>query len=443
MRFVDDIKTKPSLSVIIYIQGLVTMARTFKRFQCFCLLLLLPLNILVFIWMRQKNLFLVPIRDVSPKIDQYDSTTRPTVVESKIIRAAVVLSLAKHTEHIAEFHLLHESWRYIQTFSPLSEMVLVDILVFCEQPSCYQIPSSCLPLKYATVSRSIALCYYEVLDPKIVEKWNSYLYMTSIEFMLTREYQRVIHKYDWVLRVDQDAVLSPGLFLGLLKKHRLTLFNMQFGGIGHGEEFTHKRLENIAKKLGYRHGGYHDLCSTWLVKPKDSIILANMTSIIAKHFIAHEFGKKVQGLINQIFLINIESTRRCFLGIQDLPDIGEWPKWWRGVTSLYAAEIAINDFYYGKLGHQHESGALDHPSYSDATVWDAWSIHCLHNAETFAKFRHRDELRAFVELSKQDRISNLPNFTFTRTVLQKVQDEFTTLKGKNWNAKGSDRKSVV
>ncbi|CAF1559470.1 unnamed protein product, partial [Rotaria sordida] len=48
--------------------------------------------------------------------------------------------------------------------------------------------------------------------------------------------------------------------------------------------------------------------------------------------------------------------------IEDLPDIGEWPKWWRDVTSLYAAEIAINHIYSSTLGHQHQSNALDHAS---------------------------------------------------------------------------------
>ncbi|CAF4154988.1 unnamed protein product, partial [Rotaria magnacalcarata] len=33
-----------------------------------------------------------------------------------------------------------------------------------------------------------------------------------------------------------------------------------------------------------------------------------------------------------------QSSFGIYYSIENLPAIGEWPKWWRGVTSLYAAE---------------------------------------------------------------------------------------------------------
>ena len=211
------------------------------------------------------------------------------------IQAATVLSLSSQTSHIAEFHLLYDSWRFLQNFSPISQQVVVDLIVFCEQPSCHLLPSACLHLSYKIQPNVVAQCYYEELFPYIIEQWRTYLAMTSIAFMLTKEYQRAIVNYQWILRIDQDAIISPGLLYGLMKKHPRQLYNMQFGAIGHGIEFTHKRLRAIAKKLGYNHSGIHTLCSTWLVTSKDSIPLANLTTIIGKHFVAKEFGPHLPG----------------------------------------------------------------------------------------------------------------------------------------------------
>ncbi|CAF5190567.1 unnamed protein product, partial [Rotaria magnacalcarata] len=175
------------------------------------------------------------------------STSNPAYVlpskisKFKIIHAAVVLSLSKQTSHIAEFHLLYESWRFLQIFAPLSEQVIVDLLVFCEMPSCYQLPLTCIPISYDHKLNSIPRCFYEKLEPRIVWNWKDYLYMTSIAFMLTPQYQRATQNYQWILRVDQDAVLSPALLMGLARKHPVKLLNMQFGGIGHGTEFTNNR----------------------------------------------------------------------------------------------------------------------------------------------------------------------------------------------------------
>lgn len=221
------------------------------------------------------------------------------ISKSEIIHAAVVLSLAKDTAHIAEFHLLYESWRFIQIFSPLSEQVIVDLLVFCEFPSCYQLPLTCIQLPTDYKLNTIPNCFYQRLDDHIVWDWKDYLYMTSIAFMLTSQYQRATRHYKWILRVDQDALLSPALLLGLARKHQVKLLNMQFGGIGHGIEFTNNRLRMIAQKLGFRHVGIHSLCSTWLVSPQDSIRLANLTTQIGRYLLKNEFGRHVPGIVRK------------------------------------------------------------------------------------------------------------------------------------------------
>ncbi|CAF1269761.1 unnamed protein product [Adineta steineri] len=339
------------------------------------------------------------------------------ITNKTIIHTAVIVSLAKHASHIAEFHLLYDSWRFIQNFSPLSQQVIIDLIVFCEQPSCSQLPSSCLPLYYNKQYQLFATCYYEELSVKIVKEWSDYLYMTSIAFLLTKEYKETILKYHWILRVDQDAVLSPALLFGLLKKHPIKLHNIQFGAVGHGNAFTHERLKNISKKLGYKHAGIHHLCSTWLVHPNDSIEIARLTTIIGRHFLQKEYGPHVPGL-------------------ETLPAIGEWPKWWRGVTSLYAAEIGINHLYFSSIGHQHESSAIDHPGFSTQSIWNAWHIHCLHNSAEFSKFNHRTKLSQFLDLEQSIRINKMSNITYTQNILKEVINEFHVIQKNNGQISG-------
>ncbi|CAF0809917.1 unnamed protein product [Adineta steineri] len=349
-----------------------------------------------------------------------------SISRSDIVHIAVVLSLAKEPSHIAEFHLLYESWRFIQIFSPLSEQVIIDLIVFCELPSCYQLPVNCIPLSYNYKLNLIPDCFYQKLEDQIVSDWKDYLYMTSIAFMVTLQYQQATMNYKWILRVDQDAILSPGLFLGLLRKHPIKLQKKQFGGLGHGTEFTNIRLRMIAKKLGYTHMGIHNLCSTWLVSPKDSIKIANLTTHIGRYLLRNEFGRHVPG-------------------IEDLPNIGEWPKWWRGVTSLYAGEIAINHIYSSSLSHQHEASVLDHPSDSQDSLWTAWHIHCLHNPTYFAKFRHRDDLYYFLRRSQTKRIRIIKDYYSAQSIIKGIIDEFygTYMKNETVTGKISVRDYVT
>ncbi len=127
---------------------------------------------------------------------------------------------------------------------------------------------------------------------------------------------------------------------------------------------------------------------------------------------------------------------KLFSGIEDLPPIGEWPKWWRPVISLYAGEIAINHYYSSTLGHQHESDALDHPSFSKDSIWNAWSIHCLHNEDEFSKFKHRDRLKTFVNEGRYGQIGKLPEVSSTQKVLQEVINEHHSIQNNNGKITG-------
>lgn len=59
------------------------------------------------------------------------------------------------------------------------------------------------------------------------------------------------------------------------------------------------------------------------------IKIAELTLKIGRHFLDNEYGSDKPGL-------------EKWPGMENMPNVGQWPEWWRGVTSLYAAELAVN-----------------------------------------------------------------------------------------------------
>ncbi len=79
---------------------------------------------------------------------------------------------------------------------------------------------------------------------------------------------------------------------------------------------------------------------------------------------------------------------------------------------------------------------MDHPAYSGSSVWNAWHIHCLHNPDEFAKFKHRDDLRAFLKIQQSIRNEKKLNVTATQNVLRDVFKEFQQIEMNNGKITG-------
>jgi len=114
-----------------------------------------------------------------------------------------------------------------------------------------------------------------------------------------------------------------------------------------GGDFTRQRLIDIATKIGYRHRKSHNLGSTWFGDPQIMIDLVKIVERAGKHILENEFGPEVENV---------------------------WPKWWKGVTSMYAQEIAIND----RLEEDQVEinfDSVDVNSNSNRPLADAYHIH--------------------------------------------------------------------
>jgi hypothetical protein len=190
---------------------------------------------------------------------------------------------------------------------------------------------------------------------------NDYTFMYSIEFFADERYRDFLGFYYKLVRTDTDVFLTPHIF-----KLEHELFVVGKGNYVH-MEFTQNQLKGVAKKLGLRHQGIHNLGSTWFGKPEIVAKLSEATLWICKHFILDEFGP------------NVENS---------------WSKWWRGVTLLYAAELAINDMLNASEFVSLRD-RIDYESTSGAAL-DANGgiphIHCWHTEERFSKIKFKDGL---------------------------------------------------
>ena len=65
---------------------------------------------------------------------------------------------------------------------------------------------------------------------------------------------------------------------------------------------------------------------------------------------------------------------------------GQWPGWYRGVTSMYSGDIAVNHC----VPDAQHSALLDASSASAEAITRYPHIHCWHTEETFSKHRFMD-----------------------------------------------------
>ena len=67
-------------------------------------------------------------------------------------------------------------------------------------------------------------------------------------------------------------------------------------------------------------------------------------------------------------------------------DPGSWPKWSRGVASMYASEIALNHWAPDLDG---PTELLDHQSSSPCSVNEYPHVHCWHGDDAYSKQQWR------------------------------------------------------
>lgn len=259
---------------------------------------------------------------------------------------AVVAYLDNNPAFIGQAKILLECLKYIQADD-------TDLVLFGPQEALEQVPNHSRVVK--------------VIQPPhpLAGGPTGYGYINSI-WCLNGPGSDTLDRYEYLLKSDLDVFLTPAW-----NTFRPELFVVGQGFYSNSEEIRQK-CKRIAEDLGLTHRGKHNLGSTLYGRTFEVRAVCKLATEVCEYLLQKEF---------------IENP-------------GAWPGWYRGVSSMYATEIALNHLIPCLAG---PSPKLDYYSTSTELVSQYPHIHCWHTEEMFSKFQwergnYRDKSTANLDL---------------------------------------------
>jgi hypothetical protein len=250
--------------------------------------------------------------------------------------ARAVVCFVEDNEHLIQQTLaLRHSWLYAQCAD-------TDLVAMGPRSALLRIPDDVVKIEQRVVAD----------DPE----WFGYRYANSIACMNGAGADQ-LDSYTHVLRTDVDTFITPAW-----NNFRPADFVCGVG-VYSNDDNVRRNICEIAAQFGLRHRGLTNTGSTWY----------GPTALI----------RRVSALTEMIL--------RYILDCRFRVDEGVWPGWYRGVSLLYAAEVAINHL----APHAIKTDQLDHYTTAALSVQNYAHLHCWHTDQKFSK--HRFMARGYAE----------------------------------------------
>lgn len=244
------------------------------------------------------------------------------------MKRAIVVFVENKINLFIEFSALYKSYKGINSKD-------TDLVVFAPRDVLPKIPNDCIKVECEAVSNR--------------PEWQNYHYINSIA-CLTNPNASFLDNYDLILRSDVDTFLTPAWNNYYPKE-----YTVGRGAYVHDDE-TRQKLVSIADKLSLNHRNIFNIGSTHYGYAPLVRHVCKLTMNIATHILKNEFKNGP----------------------------GEWPGWYREVTSLYATEIAVNHEVDKFI---IDGDKLDFFSTSEDLIDNHPHIHCWHTYDKFSKFK--------------------------------------------------------
>lgn len=245
------------------------------------------------------------------------------------MRRAIVVFVEDNEHLLLQLGCLYTSLKYIQAHD-------TDLVVFGPKEALNKVPNDCIKVEKEIDS-----------DPR---EFLTYRFINSISCLIG-EKADFLNEYDYILRTDADTFLTPAW----------NSFYPNFYTVGKGgyvnDDITRNHIQRIASHFNLRHQGLYNLGSS--------------------HYGNAELVREVCKLATHLtaYILTEEFTEE---------DEGSWPSWYRGVTTMYACEIATNHLV-DKI--TIDKNKLDFGSTSSNKIDDHPHIHCWHTDKMFSKFQ--------------------------------------------------------
>jgi len=244
------------------------------------------------------------------------------------MRRGIVVYVEDKRDLLLQFGCLYTSLKYINANN-------TDLIVSGTAEALKKIPNDCIK--------------YEFVPASVPPEFASYPFINSLCCLLSND-GKLLDKYDYILRSDVDTFLTPAWNEFFPEEYTV--------GQG-GYVFTDDVKEcilRVSNYLGLNHRGLHNLGSTHYGKPEQVREVCQLAVSIAEYLLTQEF-KHSEGI---------------------------WPGWYRGVTTMYSCEMAINHLI---PNIRQEPEKLDYESNSSSSTKLHPHIHCWHTDMLFSKFQ--------------------------------------------------------
>jgi hypothetical protein len=254
------------------------------------------------------------------------------------MRRAVVIFVENQRDLMLQFGCLYTSLKYIQSKD-------TDLVVFGPQDALQMLPDDCIKIECPPLS-----------DPP---EWINYRFINSLSCLVS-DHSDFLNQYDYLLRTDADTVLTPAWNSFYPDQYTTG----QGWYVNHPDVSTN--ITRVARALGLKHRGIHNIGSTHYGPPEMVREVCRLAVSVTHHILTEEFKDHH----------------------------GQWPGWFRGVSSLYGAEIAVNHLVE-TLNPDRQK--LDAFCTSQESIQKYPHIHFWHTFDMFSKFHfsagHYDHFR--------------------------------------------------
>jgi hypothetical protein len=242
------------------------------------------------------------------------------------------------------FKGLYNSYKYSKTNET------TDLIVFTPLDK-KDIPNDCIHVKTESISKN--------------GLFNNYGYINSI-YCLTTEQANFLYNYDLLLRTDVDVFLTPSF-----RNFVPSLFTTGHGGYNNDQNIKNN-LSTIAKKFNLREQKRYNIGSTHFGYAPLIIDVAKLQYEICKHIFTDWF----------------------------LDGEGAWAGWYKGVTTMYAGELAVNHCCDEII----MTNKFDFYSDSNNLIDEYYHIHSWHTENDYSK--HKLLCNHYDKINKEE-IKNL------------------------------------
>jgi hypothetical protein len=197
----------------------------------------------------------------------------------------------------------------------------------------------------------------------------NYHYVNSISCITLNQDWLLKSNYEYILKTDCDVFLTNNFIDFFPDKH---LFYTGRGAYSNSDNIRNK-IKTIAKRNGYRYQDNQNIGATWYGNKNDIINVAKLT---------------IEALADLLK--------------NDFPTEGQWPDWYKGVSSMYASELAVNHLIDKNniiISDKFDSSSTDNRNWKDTGVYH---IHCWHTDDLYSKFKNINKTYIDIDSEKLD-----------------------------------------